>query len=155
MLKNLKEKIEEKVRELSPADIAKKLLIFLVLSWVCGYILLCLIMNFGNLFSGEPMDFMPELLIKPYTILAGIGIIAAFFLMTSGGLHFGKSIFSDSKRSDVGDSVLENSRFMTDKERDENFPHFEYDKIKEQKADGVPGEASGQLPCPRNFQFRT
>ena len=142
-------KLEEKIKELSPVDILKKLGIFLAISWAVGYVILGIIFNLGNMFKGDPIDFMPGLLIKPYTILAGMVIIAAFYLLTSNGIHFGKSIFSDGKNTDVEDSVLENSRFMTDKERNDNFPNYEYGQIKEQKADGVPVRAfmnkKGQL----------
>ena len=49
------------------------------------------------------------------------------------------------------DGVLENSRFMTDKERDKFFYQFDYDNAGEAKRDGVPMRAildkKGKLQC--------
>ncbi|MCQ2566500.1 MAG: type IV secretory system conjugative DNA transfer family protein [Clostridia bacterium] len=141
MVKTMLKKLEEKFKSLNPEDIIKQVVIFLLLSWITGYVILGIIFNFGNLIDKSPIDFMPDLLIKPYTVLAGMAVIAGLYLVTSNGIHFGKGIFSEGKNSDVEDSVLENSRFMTDKERNDIFPGFDYDKIKEQKADGVPVRA--------------
>lgn len=36
------------------------------------------------------------------------------------------------------EGALENSRFMTDKEKDENFPHKKFTKLAQEKQDGIP-----------------
>jgi type IV secretory pathway TraG/TraD family ATPase VirD4 len=51
----------------------------------------------------------------------------------------------------VDDSPLENSRFLTDKERDKFFPPFTYDTAQQCKRDGIPVRAivdkKGKLQC--------
>jgi 2-dehydropantoate 2-reductase len=51
----------------------------------------------------------------------------------------------------VDDSPLENSRFLTDKERDKYFPPFTYDTAQQCKRDGIPVRAiidkKGKLQC--------
>ena len=119
--------------------IAKWIVIFLVISWVVGYFCFMIGSNVGNMLGGLPWDPRFEYIFQPITFLVGI-CVTAFVAIT----FFGKSIFknnklfSGGKNSDVEDSVLENSRFMTDKERADNFPTFLYDDIEKQKVDGVP-----------------
>ena len=117
----------------------KKVVIFLLASWATGYVCLFFGSNIGNILNDTPIDLRPDLLLNPITMVAGIGI-AGFILI----VFFGKSIFkngnilSKGKNSDIEDSVLENSRYMTDKELSKTFPTFLFDDIEKQKVDGVP-----------------
>ncbi len=52
-----------------------------------------------------------------------------------------KSMGGSGKSSAVEDSALENSRFMTDKERDFNFTPHEFSKLGESTKDGIPVRA--------------
>ena len=85
------------------------------------------------------------------TGLIAVGII----LLLYGISHIERigrksSILGDGKDGDVI-SVLENSRFMTEKERDFNFQSFTYETANKVKNDGVPVRAildkKGKLQC--------
>ncbi len=52
-----------------------------------------------------------------------------------------KSMGGNKKSNAVEDSALENSRFMTDKERDFNFAPHEFSKLGESSKDGIPVRA--------------
>ncbi len=52
-----------------------------------------------------------------------------------------KSMGGSGKSTAVEDSALENSRFMTDKERDFNFTPHEFSKLGESTKDGIPVRA--------------
>ncbi len=140
MLKKLKEYIEEK----KIASKAIKGVIMLFVAWILGYVVLLLLKNIDNIIDHMPIDPMPELLTDPAGLFFGALIEGAilFFIFGRSLLSIrGNGIFGHNRRSDVEDSVLENSRFMTDKERDTNFITFDYDDVEKQKADGVPVRA--------------
>ena len=111
-------------------------------TWALGYVLLVLGLNIGNIIGGNPFDPRMDVLMTPKCLLVGAAIILAIFIFLNiGKLTKPSDIFGSNKNGDVKDSVLENSRFMTEKERDANFISFDYDNIGEQKKDGVPVRA--------------
>lgn len=86
---------------------------------------------------------------------AAIAVVGLFLAMSDKfddflkkiGLKTGNYLEGEAKNVD---SVLENSRFMTEKERDSNFIKFTYDKIKDVKKDGIPMRAvmtGNKLSC--------
>ncbi|MCD7906432.1 MAG: type IV secretory system conjugative DNA transfer family protein [Clostridium sp.] len=82
----------------------------------------------------------PGLLLKASTWLYG-AIVSVMAVMLY--LVFRRPTAKQAKRllkskADSVDSSLENSRFMTDKERDENFKPFRFTKMGESKKDGIP-----------------
>ncbi len=113
-------------------------------SWIMGYVVLVLLKNIGNISEHQPIDPMPELLTEPAGLFFGLVLMVLLLFFIYGKRLFSlrrSSIFGGNDNADVLDSVLENSRFMTDKERDTNFITFDYDDIEKQKADGVPVRA--------------
>ena len=102
-----------------------------------------MVMNFPEaLVSGDMASMVsPELLIDPNTWL--FGIVAALLLVVLY-MVFRRNTFKNSRAymkgssRDVVNSSLENSRFMTAKERDFNFPRKEFTKLAEEKKDGIP-----------------
>jgi len=116
-------------------------LCILIASPIAGYLIMVVI---TQIMDGTLLDqfklFIPSLLIDPYTYLIGftIAVVAGIIYLVSHIDEFGKKIgFGKPDTGDV-ESVLENSRFMTEKERDKFFPPTTYEEITKVKKDGVP-----------------
>lgn len=103
-----------------------------------------ILLQLGN--ETTQIRFNYKCLIEPLTWLYGfaaIAVCAIFIAMTDKfdnilkffGLKSGN--YLEGKAENV-DSVLENSRFMTEKERDKNFAKTTYDNITTIKKDGIP-----------------
>ncbi len=123
-----------------------KLIIFALIAvlgvGVLGFAVMSVVSQLGGLINGEPFVFDFNLFFDWKTWGTGVVMILVFFALFFNG--FGNSASKASKRvlgggdgSDV-ESVLENSRFMTDKERDKYFPPITYGDIGKSKKDGVP-----------------
>ncbi|MDO5331554.1 MAG: type IV secretory system conjugative DNA transfer family protein, partial [Bacillota bacterium] len=144
-------KIFEKIDFKKVLTLIGKILLIAIGAWVLGYLLFVLVTNVGNMIGGSPIDPRLEMMFNPLCLVIGgvVGGIVVFSFFGKEIMKKGASVFSVGKSSDVQDSVLENSRFMTDKERNDNFPTFLYDDIEKQKVDGVPVRAvlnkKGQL----------
>ena len=97
-----------------------------------GYIVRLVIFNLASFVIGEPFRWNPILLVQPTTWFTG-GIIVlvlwAVFWLGAGHMRslFNGTFFGGKAEKAMVDSVLENSRFMTDKERDKFFYQFDYD----------------------------
>ena len=120
--------------------------VFLASSLLLGTLLRTLVESLGGVVGGGGWSFRARMLIEPATW--GIGALVSLVLgavyainggfggVLGGGLLGGK----DGEANRVEGS-LENSRFLTDKERDKYFPTFTYETITESKNDGVPARA--------------
>lgn len=115
----------------------------LVVSGVIGYVLTALMeLAPDAIVAGNAAAmWKPALLLQPSTWL--LGIVATVLLVVLYML-FGRTSFKTSKRymkstgKDAVESSLENSRFMTAKEKNENFPEKQFTKLGEEKKDGIP-----------------
>lgn len=92
--------------------------------------------------AGEPVVwFQPQLMLQPMTWVLGIAVgslgVLLYLLLKGPGAGFRKKYLRGSA-GDVVKSSLENSRFMTEKEKNQNFPHREYHELPSQKQDGIP-----------------
>lgn len=122
---------------------------------VTGVILETIILSVQGMGEGKAYHFSLSILTKVQTWGLGffamviLGVIYLINNMDTIGLTSDK-IFGNRKSGDVT-SVLENSRFMTDKERDYNFAPFTYETAESTKNDGVPVRAimdkRGVLHC--------
>ena len=111
-------------------------------TWALGYVLLVIGLNIGNIIGGNPFDPRMDVLISPKCLAVGLALVLFIVIFLNiNKLNKPSDLFGSKKNGDVKESVLENSRFMTEKERDSNFISFDYDKIGEQKKDGVPVRA--------------
>ena len=122
---------------------------------VIGFVLESMLMYVKVVGSGKKFKFSPKIFLEPE--MWGMGFFAMVIL---GVMYFisnmdtmgatSDNIFGNKKSGDVT-SVLENSRFMTDKERDSNFAPFTYETAETTKNDGVPVRAildkKGVLHC--------
>ncbi len=97
--------------------------------------------------AGDGFRLEPELLLSPASWAVGWLLLFVFWLMlwvwpaVFGGKGAGKGLLGGKGDNVVADSALENSRFLTDRERDRYFPAATYDRIREVKKDGVPVRA--------------
>lgn len=102
-------------------------------------------LHFSEVIRGGNLQNLldPGVFSYPETYLLGAVIVALAFLLwllfsnTSGKRT--KNFLAAKAKAVEG--ALENSRFMTDKERDANFPQFKYSKLGQQKKDGIPVRA--------------
>lgn len=108
-----------------------------------GFLIQCVTQNLGvYIMTKELTDlFDLSLLLDAMTWITGfiavVAVSAIYFVMH--GSTFGKTKkFMKGSKKDVVESSLENSRFMTDKEKDEIFPHKQFTKLEAEKKDGIP-----------------
>lgn len=131
----------------------KKLLIYLalgllgtaLLSALAGMVLYVPLFQVGRLYAGQfqvGMLFDPRNLADPRAWAAGLAVVV---LLAGLWLALGKHKSGLKKllggQADGIDSPLENSRFLTDKERDDYFPGFDYDDAASSAKDGIPVRA--------------
>ena len=109
---------------------------------VLGFAVMTVVNQLGGLVSGQPLVFDFKLFLDWKTWGTGVVMLIAFGALFFNGFgnaasKASKRVLGSGKGGDV-ESVLENSRFMTDKERDKYFPPITYDEISKSKKDGVP-----------------
>ena len=115
-------------------------------SLLIGFLIVSVFSGIGGIVKGNGFSFDFSLLLEARTFLVGLVAvligIALYWISSGMDLNFGKGIFSrGDKGGDVSASVLENSRFMTDNERDMNFSPTVYEKLGGVKKDGIPVRA--------------
>ena len=139
---------KDKLDSIEPKKLLRNIILVVVGGGVVGYLVRQFLRNIPNLVAGDGFRFEPSLLIKPGTWLMGWLLLFVFWLalwvwpMVFGGRGAGKGLLGGKgDKNIVGDSALENSRFLTDKERDKYFPGTTYDHLQEVKKDGVPVRA--------------
>ena len=88
----------------------------------------------------EFLDFGLLLQLKTYIIglVVCVVIVMLYFVFAKPSAKQGKGILGKGKKNEIGDSPLENSRWMTQKEVNENFPPAQFTKLKDNKKDGIP-----------------
>ena len=128
--------------------------LFLVSVAVLGFLIQMVIYGMNTLSSEGVFryNFMLIFQLKTWiTGLVAVGAILFLYVIThTNKIGKGSLLKAEKDNGDVF-SVLENSRFMTDKERDFNFQSFNYNNITDVKKDGVPVRAildkKGKLQC--------
>ena len=152
-MKKLFEGIGDQLKELKSSMIGAYIAVFLASSLLLGTLLRYIVATAG---LGSGGGFRLRFLIEPLTwgIGASVTIVLAVIYAINGGF---KDVFQNggllggkgSGEKDRIEGALENSRFLTDKERDKYFPTFTYETLAQSKNDGVPARAvlnkKGQL----------
>ena len=150
------DKIKEKLKTVNKKYLVINLVVLVIGVWVIGYVLRLIISNFAAIVGQEPFQWHLIYLLQPSTWFTGamvVLILWAVFWLGAGHMRglFNGTFFSGDAEKAMVDSVLENSRFMTEKERDKFFPQFDYDNALSAKKDGVPMRAivdkNGKLQC--------
>ena len=148
MFKNLKEDISNFINDLDSKVILLYTVIFVVSSIFMGCLIRFLFENISGIVGTDGWHFRIGMLAEVTTYLIGFGInlvLGAIYIINGGfrrtgvigrGLLGGKGA-----NKDVVMGSLENSRFLTDEERDKYFPPFTYETLPDMKNDGVPARA--------------
>ncbi len=114
-----------------------------------GFLVVSLIHGISSMSSNQTWDWDFSLIFELRTWL--YGLLAAFagllvWLVSGNNLDYFVSekagkLLGKKGKPDVIKGSLENSRFLTDKERDSYFPEHVYDDLKEVTKDGIPVRA--------------
>ena len=131
----------------------KKLLIgivlFIISTAVLGFIIRLLVINLPEVLKGGEWDMDFSILLDFRTWLYGLLASAVGFviwLLSGNNLDFfifektGKLLKGD-RNLDVVKGSLENSRFLTNAERDKYFPEHVYEELNKVTTDGIPVRA--------------
>ena len=150
------DKLKDRIKNINKKFLAINMAVVVIGILAIGYVVRLVISNLGSMVSGEPFLWHPMYLLQPATWLTGgmiVLVLWAVFWLGGGHMRglFNGSFFGGKAEKAMVDGVLENSRFMTDKERDKFFYQFDYDNAGEAKRDGVPMRAildkKGKLQC--------
>ena len=137
------DKLLNKIRELPVKLLALYGAIGLFSVGLLGFLARNVVANLSSVISGNGFHLHPIFLLQFQTWLLGFAFVIVFLiihLVSKGSSIFGKGLFGSSKEGDIT-SVLENSRYMTTKERDKNFDLYTYEDLPNAKKDGVPVRA--------------
>ena len=132
---------------------AKKVFVWIgipvLIVWLGGFavrLLMDLTISFGKdkpSFRIHPIYFVQ---LRTFALgIFGLVVCAVIWLFSSNNLDLllgtGKGLLGKKGKVDVVEGSLENSRFLTDKERDKYFPGYDYNDLGECKKDGIPVRA--------------
>ena len=128
--------------------------LFVISVAVLGFLIQMVIYGMKTLSSEGVFRYNFMLIFQLKTWITGLvavgAILFVYAIMHTDKMGKGSLLKAEKDNGDVF-SVLENSRFMTDKERDFNFQSFNYNNITDVKKDGVPVRAildkKGKLQC--------
>ena len=146
----LKKSWKELMDRIQEADKKTMLLVVVILVFSAlflGTLIRFLLENLSASVEGSGWRFRWQLLAEPATWIIGVsimvflGVIYALnggFSSSNKGARFLKGKGGEKARIE---GSLENSRFLTDEERDKYFPPFTYETLPDAKKDGVPVRA--------------
>ena len=139
-------KLEELVKNADRKSIAVNIAILVIGSGLVGFIANSVVVALSMTAQGKHYSIDPALLLSADTWKLGIFLMvviwAVFWVGTGRGSKIGGSgVFGKSKKNGAVESVLENSRFMRDQERDKLFPEYDYTGLQGAKKDGIPVRA--------------
>ncbi|MCR5552702.1 MAG: type IV secretory system conjugative DNA transfer family protein [Oscillospiraceae bacterium] len=146
----LKKSWKELMDRIQEADKKTMLLVVVILVFSAlflGTLIRFLLENLSASVEGSGWRFRWQLLAEPATWIIGVsimvflGVIYALnggFSSSNKGARFLKGKGGEKDRIE---GSLENSRFLTDEERDKYFPPFAYETLPDAKKDGVPVRA--------------
>ena len=146
-MKTIKDDLLDWIQELSGKRLALCIALFLLSSLFMGTVVCVILENLDAIFLGAAFHFRWRMVLEWQTWAAGCGICAvgAALLLLSGTIRpagkVGRGLLGGSADRNTVESPLENSRFLTDEERDKYFPPFTYETLPEVKNDGVPVRA--------------
>ena len=135
------EKLKQLIKNAPTELLMLYLLIAVVSAGVLGFLLRNLIDDIDDIVAGDGFSLDYHYFFSYQTWFIGfviVGILALILFVSRNPLSSGSHLMS--KGADV-ESVLENSRYMTEKERDQNFPSYTYSTLSQAKKDGAPVRA--------------
>jgi type IV secretion system protein VirD4 len=146
MIKKLKQNLTDLINDIDSKTLLLYIVIFVVSSLLFGTLIRFLFENISGIIGGS-WHFRWRLLVEPATWIIGVAtdLVLGSLYLINGGLRrtgvVGRSMLGGKADNNKIDSPLENSRFLTDEERDKYFPPFTYDTLADAKKDGVPARA--------------
>ena len=146
MFKKMFDDIGNTIKEAKIRTLMIYIVIFVLAVPVLGGALRIVFENTGNAVSGGEWSLRPEILLEAPTWILGafVVILAITVFVLSGGFRgsMGSRLLKGKgAENDMIRGSLENSRFLTDAERDKYFPTFTYETLPNVKRDGVPVRA--------------
>ena len=147
MLKQLKENSLDKIKDLDTRTLLQYVVLFAVSSLFLGTLIRFLIENVNAIFGSAAWRFRAALFLEWQTWLLGMGVnvvLGVIYAINGGfssGMGRGRGLLGGKADKDQVMGSLENSRFLTDRERDKYFPVFSYDHMDQCKRDGIPMRA--------------
>ena len=125
------------------------IMIFIIVAGVAGFLLRSLATGIPSAIAGKGMNFDFTLLLELKTWAYGLvaALVGGLIWLLSGSnldsviSSGGKALLGGKGKPDVVRASLENSRFLTEKERDKYFPGHMYTDLKGVKKDGIPVRA--------------
>ena len=145
MSKKMKQSLGEALDGLKNSTLLLYAVLFVVSTLLCGTLVRFVMENLNASIAGESWRFRLGLFAEGETWLIGLVINIVFFAVfaLNGGFRGvgGRGLLGGKGEGDRIEGSLENSRFLTDKERDKYFPTFTYETLKDAKNDGVPARA--------------
>ena len=145
--KKIWEDVREWVQQADRKTIALGVVIFLASALLLGTMIRFIIDNLSAAVSGGSWHFNLRWLIQPLTWTIGLAIVillGAIYALNGGFRSSNKStkmLRGKGGEKDRIEASLENSRFLTEEERDKYFPPFTYDTLEDAKKDGFPARA--------------
>ena len=140
------------IRKLFTEPSLKKTIIAVIATAVfvvlCGFVMREFMMYITSLGGKHKFSVDFKLMLSPRTW--GVGavsfvLLGIIYLFSSNNLDLflgtGKGLLGKDGKADVVRGSLENSRFLTDKERDSYFPAHDYSDLKNCDKDGIPVRA--------------
>ena len=137
----------EQLRSLNKKTLALYAAIFVAGALVLGTVVMCVVDAVIAAGSSEPWRWRWSVFIDPITWACGLVIMVvmgAIYAINGGFRSANKGtrmLKGKGGEKDRIEGSLENSRFLTEEERDKYFPPFTYDTLSEVKKDGIPARA--------------
>lgn len=125
------------------------LLIFLIVAVTVGFLVRTIPVMITASMQGQPSEIDLSLLLEAKTWLYGLAagaIVVALYLLSGNNLDRliagnGSGMLGKKGEADRVEGSLENSRFLTEKERDKYFPGNPYSNLNNVNKDGIPVRA--------------
>ena len=134
----------EKIKEMRPWFLAIYIVVGIAVAAVFGMVAFTAFENLGNIISGQKVVINWHHLLEWRTW--GIGFVLLFIAGMIWFINYFKPVSSGGMKEKKGEKArtegaLENSRFLTDRERDKYFPYYTYQTLATCKKDGIPVRA--------------
>ena len=138
------EKLWDRIKEIKPGFLALYLLAGVIIAGILGVCARAIYSNINGIISGKPFVFDFKMLIQPSTWIVGgilLFVVLLLFFITDYKLLSPGSYKEKQGDKARTEGALENSRFLTDAERDKYFPGYTYQQLANCKKDGIPVRA--------------
>ena len=137
--------ISDGIKNLKTGTLLLYVGLFIVSSLCLGTLLRFVVENISASIGGTGLHFRVGLLVEWQTWSLGgvVSLLLAALYAINGGFKGmgGKGLLGGKGEGDRIEGSLENSRFLTEQERDKYFPTFTYETLSQSKNDGVPARA--------------